>query len=413
MIASSPHAAGVAQIKRKPLSDWLNSRLFSLVHQHNLVYNICWEDPRLDRVALAINSADHILVITSAGCNALDYALQEPERIYAVDMNPRQNALLELKIAGIDALGFSEFFELFGLGGVHDFKSLYQEKLRERLTPWTQNFWDRNTCFFERSRRSFYFRGSSGYFARLTNIYIDHFAKIRTALDALLEAASVEEQREIYEKQIREIFWSGPLRKFLSSNTALSMVGVPRPQRQQVELHFGRGIAEFIEYCIESVFACLPIRDNYFWRVYIKGEFSRECCPEYLKEENFYRLKNGLASRISICTNSVEGFLRSHTGRISKFVLLDHMDWLSTFRYPLLVNEWQAIANRAAEDSRVIFRSGGMKVEYVDPIQIEVNGRLRRLGNLLNYHQELANELHQKCRVHTYGSFYIADLQPA
>ena len=32
-------------------------------------------------------------MITSGGCNALDYLLDEPRRIYAVDMNPRQNAL--------------------------------------------------------------------------------------------------------------------------------------------------------------------------------------------------------------------------------------------------------------------------------------------------------------------------------
>jgi S-adenosylmethionine-diacylglycerol 3-amino-3-carboxypropyl transferase len=32
------------------------------------------------------------------------------------------------------------------------------------------------------------------------------------------------------------------------------------------------------------------------------------------------------------------------------------------------------------------------------------------LPELLTYHKELANQLHQLDRVHTYGSFYIADL---
>jgi S-adenosylmethionine-diacylglycerol 3-amino-3-carboxypropyl transferase len=32
------------------------------------------------------------------------------------------------------------------------------------------------------------------------------------------------------------------------------------------------------------------------------------------------------------------------------------------------------------------------------------------VGDLLNYHRPLAAELHAKDRVHTYGSFYIADL---
>ena len=38
-------------------------------------------------------------MITSAGRNALDYALLAPRRIHAVDASPRQTALLELKLA--------------------------------------------------------------------------------------------------------------------------------------------------------------------------------------------------------------------------------------------------------------------------------------------------------------------------
>ena len=50
--------------------DWFSGRVFNLVHGNNLVYNTCWEDPRLDRVALQFNEDDCVVVITSAGCNA-------------------------------------------------------------------------------------------------------------------------------------------------------------------------------------------------------------------------------------------------------------------------------------------------------------------------------------------------------
>src|SRR5437868_14932385 len=93
--------------------DWVSSRVFKFVHGNNLVYNTCWEDPRLDRVALQIGPSDNILVITSAGCNALDYALCSPSNVYAVDMNPRQNALQELKKAAIKSLQFQDFIRMF------------------------------------------------------------------------------------------------------------------------------------------------------------------------------------------------------------------------------------------------------------------------------------------------------------
>jgi len=90
--------------------------VFNAIHGGQLVYNACWEDPRLDREALRLGPDDTVVVITSAGCNALDYALDGPRRIHAVDLNPRQNALLELKQAGIRALDFETFFQMFGRG---------------------------------------------------------------------------------------------------------------------------------------------------------------------------------------------------------------------------------------------------------------------------------------------------------
>ncbi|MBM4095115.1 MAG: DUF3419 family protein, partial [Planctomycetes bacterium] len=62
------------------VGEWMSSRWFQFVHQNNLVYNCCWEDPRLDRIALDLGPDDTVMVITSAGCNALDYALVGPQR---------------------------------------------------------------------------------------------------------------------------------------------------------------------------------------------------------------------------------------------------------------------------------------------------------------------------------------------
>lgn len=183
-------------------------------------------------------------------------------------------------------------------------------------------------------------------------------------------ALNLDRQHEIYELSIRDAYWNRFIRRIFKSNTTMALLGVPRQQRQQVELHFGGGIAEFIEQRIDEVFSRLPIQDNYFWRVYLKGEYTPECCPNYLKPEHFAALKAGLVDRISVHTQSVEDFLRQTSEPITRFVLLDHMDWLSTFHYPALESEWQAIVNRAAPSCHVLFRSGGLKVHYLDAIRV-------------------------------------------
>ncbi|MDX1971503.1 MAG: DUF3419 family protein, partial [Candidatus Sumerlaeia bacterium] len=287
---------------------------------------------------------------------------------------------------------------------------LLKTKFKPHLNEWAYNYWRKHHNFFD-GKHSFFFHGSSGSVARMVNLYIDHYAKIRPQLDRLLAAQTLEEQTELYNNHVKKHFWSGIIKRFLGSGLTLSMLGVPRAQRQQVELHYENGITTFMEDCLESVFTRLPISDNYFWRAYIKGCYSRECCPEYLKPHNFAALKAGLVDRVQTHTNTIEGFLRTTDQRISRYILLDHMDWLSTFKYKALESEWQAIVDRAAPNTKIIYRSGGTKVEYVEPIVVSLpNGERKPMSELLTFHHELAQELHKKDRVHTYGSFYIADL---
>lgn len=393
------------------LFDWVSHRIFNSVHRNNLVYNTCWEDPRLDRVALDFQPDDNVLVITSAGCNALDYVLCEPRHVYAVDMNPRQNALLELKQAGIRQMSFDDFFQLFGQGRLRGVKAVYRTLLRPQLSPWSQSFWDKKIHWFDHPRRSFYFRGSSGWVARMFDIYTDRVIRVRPYLEQLLAAETIEEQRKIYDEQVYKKFWSGLVKFAVGRDTTLSLLGVPRAQRRQIELHYRGGVVQYVQDCMRAVFAELPLKDNYFWRVYINGEYSRGCCPEYLTAAGFERLKAGLVDRVSTHTDSLQGFLEKHDEPISKFVLLDHMDWLSDRFFPMLEAEWQAILRRAASRSRLIWRSGGLRTDFLNQVRVMTNGQTTALPELLTFHNELAEKLHARDRVHTYASFYIAELR--
>ncbi|HMP59265.1 MAG TPA: BtaA family protein [Gemmatales bacterium] len=391
------------------VSSTLSQFFFQLVHRHHLVYNTCWEDPRLDRVALALAPADRVVMITSAGCNALDYALDGPARIDCIDVNPRQNALLALKIAGIRALNHAEFFAVFGHGGVRDFRALYQDALRPHLTGGARVFWDRHQDFFA-APRSFYFRGAAGHFARAVNFYIDRVVQLREPVNAILRAPSLEVQRDIYQRHLRDGFWTRMLRWLINADAPLALLGVPRAQRQHLERTTQARIASFVEECLHAVFHDLPLADNYFWRVYLTGAYDPECCPEYLRPEPFARLKAGLVDRIHVHTAPLQHFLEQCRPGVTRFVLLDHMDWLSAHRRDWLQAEWQALVAAAAPGARLLWRSGGLQVDFVDDLLVRHRGRTRRVGDVLTYNTTLAQQLHVRDRVHTYGSFYIADL---
>lgn len=403
-----------APIKRSvvdSISSSLSRWIFTGVHGNCLVYNTCWEDPRLDREVLNLGPDDDLVMITSAGCNALDYVLDAPRSIHAVDMNFRQNALLELKLAGIRRLDFERFFEIFGYGGHREFPNWYRLNLREELTPAARAYWDDRTHYFSRSDalESFYHRGTTGHFGRLLTTYF-RVAGFYEAACSLFDAKSLDEQKSIYEKHIKPRFFRGSIKRLLETDLALSLLGIPKAQRDHLEKTCGIGMGDFMEDCVEAVFTRLPTADNYFWRLYLFGRYTRDCCPNYLKPEHFSRLKGGLHSRVHIHTSDLTSFLRGHPGTLSHFVLLDHMDWLSHEHPELLAAEWQAIIDKARPGSRLLWRSGGFETGFIDPIKVQKSGATHRVGDLLSYSPALAAASHKRDRVHTYGSFHIADL---
>lgn len=393
----------------------LSKTWFKFVHGRNIVYNQCWEDPRLDRVALELTPQDRVVVITSAGCNALDYALAGAGHVHAVDMNPRQNALLDLKIAAAKALDYEEFFQIFGRGKATQWKTMYPQRIRPLLTPEVQKFWDRKGEMFSPygRRKSFYFRSTSGTFAWLVNVYVDKVAKLRDSINAMLATDSVEQQQDLFQQyKLAERLWRPFIKWAMRRDMTLALLGVPRAQRRQIDEQYPGGILQFVIDRVETVFTKLPLKDNYFWRVYLTGEYTQDCCPEYLKPENFETLKNSVVNRVTTHTASVLAFVNEQpAGQISRFILLDHMDWLT--REPskkILTDEWQGILDKAAPKARVLWRSAGLDGEFINSLTVKSGGQTRQLGELLNYNRDLATSLHAKDRVHTYGSFCIADL---
>jgi S-adenosylmethionine-diacylglycerol 3-amino-3-carboxypropyl transferase len=389
----------------------LNNRIFKAVHGRNLIYNTCWEDPALDRVALKLGPSDRVVVISSAGCNALDYLLAGAGEVNAVDVNPIQNALLELKKVAALTLDYGSFFELFGQGQTPQARQMYGDAIRPHLSKVAQNYWDRHITFFlgKGWRKSFYYRGTSGLLAKLVLVNAHLMHRLREPIQDLLAAKTIERQREIYESRIRPRIWTPWLRWFLSRSFTLTLLGVPWPQRDQIITQYPGGVSRFIRDSLEAVLCHLPFHNNYFWRVYFQGHYTPDCCPEYLRKENFQALRSAL-SRLKIYTMTITDYLRQAEPGLTRFVLLDHMDWMSCVNPQALMDEWTAILEKAAPGARAIFRSAGLKVNYLDHLRVQYRGKPTELGSLLRYHPELAAELHQRDRVHTYGSFYIADL---
>jgi S-adenosylmethionine-diacylglycerol 3-amino-3-carboxypropyl transferase len=60
------------------------------VELFDLLFGMSWEDPASDRRALAVQPGETLFTVTSGACNTLTLLLEDPGKVYAVDINPTQ-----------------------------------------------------------------------------------------------------------------------------------------------------------------------------------------------------------------------------------------------------------------------------------------------------------------------------------
>ena len=113
------------------------------------LYTQSWEDPRPDAKALRIAPGDSCLTLTSGGCNALNLLLLGAGSVVAVDCNPAQSALLELKAVALRRLPFDDVWRLFGDGVHPNARQLFEAKLAPFLSQASADFWRARMWYFD------------------------------------------------------------------------------------------------------------------------------------------------------------------------------------------------------------------------------------------------------------------------
>jgi len=386
--------------KLSNLVEHIQHRFFTSVISNNLVYNTCWEDPRIDRELLQMDTKSKVVMLTSAGDNALDYLLDEVQTIHCVDANPAQNALLELKKALYTHNNYSLLWDFFGDGQKQGADLIYRQHLRPLISKEAQSYWDKHIDSFipTSSRPSFYFSGTSGKVALMIYRRIKRKG-LQASVHKLLNAKSLEEQSYYFE-EIEPQIWNTFSKWLIRQHATMTMLGVPATQQNMIRNEYQDGLLQFIRKALRTVFTKLPINDNYFWRVYMTGSYTRDCCPNYLRRKHFDKLHQ-LVKTLQTHTTTLLDFLKRHPGNYSHFILLDHQDWMADARPDILAEEWQQILDNSAQGARILFRSAGSSLSFLPDFVFEA----------IEFNPEITQAAHQKDRVGTYESTHLGIVQ--
>jgi S-adenosylmethionine-diacylglycerol 3-amino-3-carboxypropyl transferase len=326
-----------------------------------LVYAQIWEDPSVDMEALAIQPDSHVVTIASGGCNALSYLTANPRAITAVDLNTAHIALNKLKLAAAKHLpDYDAFHRFFGEANSKANLAAYKTYIRPHLDEPTRHYWESRDMIGRRRIGGFakglYKRGLLGGFIGAAHV----LAKLH-GLDpkAILKAETVEEQREIFDRQYAPFFDKAFVRWLTDQPASLFGLGIPPAQYEA--LAGDAKMATVLKERLEKLACDFDLKDNYFaWQAFGRGygEGPEAPLPPYLQADNYKDVVARL-DRMEILHSNYADYLKSRPdASLDRYILLDAQDWMTDEQ---LTDLWTEITRTARPGARVLFRTAGME----------------------------------------------------
>lgn len=294
----------------------------TLLSESLIRYSQVWEDYDLLIKGLAIQPDDHILSIASAGCNALAMLLEEPASVTAVDLNPAQTALCELKKAAFLNLKYEEMVELVGASPSSRRSALYQE-IRGALPEEARLYFDQNGASIEQGligvgRLEKYF----GAFVKDVVLPVATSAE----LEAFLRSETLEEQAKFVDAKFRDEAYKA------KHVVEMGQERIANDGRDPTQFKYvengdvgGYFYNRFVRQCSE-----VPVAGNFYLQYFFLGHYlDLENGPAYLRRENFDKLRD-LMPRFHITRKGLDLCIADHdVGHYSKANLSDLFEYLS------------------------------------------------------------------------------------
>ena len=302
----------------------------------DILYSQCWEDPSLDRAAFSITPSDTVFSITSGGCNVLTFLLDNPQKVIALDINPYQNYLLDLKMAAFKQLEYKDLLEFVGVRDSQRRAALYGQ-VRSALQHASREYWDAQTSKIE---RGIIHCGRYEGYMRLLRRWVERVMG-RSLVEQFFEVESTVQRRTLFRNQWDNIWWRLFTRVFLSRTTMSLLFDKAFFQYLDESFSFGKHFAERIERAMTQ----LPMKENYFLSYILLGRFySEDHLPPYLRKENYTTIRGGLDRVEIVCDTCEHYFLTQPASSISKFNFTNIFEWMALEAFGHLLRETYRVA---------------------------------------------------------------------
>jgi S-adenosylmethionine-diacylglycerol 3-amino-3-carboxypropyl transferase len=286
----------------------------------------------------ALTRANRIVCITGSGTRPLDLLQTKAAEVIAFDVNPAQNALLELKLAALKELDHAQFLSFIGI--TEGPRAALYQHIRGGLSGEMQAYWDQRKRLISKGvwyagkwEKLLYWN------ARILSLFR------RRAVDALMEAPDVAQQSQVWATH----FSDNRIRR------AIEMIGRDWVWRWIMREPAGeflpgpQAVGERLAADFESAASRFLFRDSDFATLIFRGALSAHGgLPVHLRAENYAHTKANLG-RIRIVEGNLTEMRAAGINDADGFSLSDFGSYTSAEAYAAC---WQGIMEAAAPNAR-------------------------------------------------------------
>jgi S-adenosylmethionine-diacylglycerol 3-amino-3-carboxypropyl transferase len=302
-------------------------------------YAASHEDGRSELHALQLNERSRVLCITGSGSRALDLLVAAPREVVAVDFNPAQTYLLELKLAALQSFAYADAAAFIGLTPGGERMAQYGT-LRVRLGETARAFWDRNTRLI--GRGVLY----AGRWERFLRLMVGPAAWARRGLIARVFACqSVDEQRTLWLGEWNTPGWDRYLQLLANRFLWTRVVREPGMRHIPKELDIVRCIRERFDRAAGSYL----FRDSAWAWLVFKGYLSPDGpLPPHLAPQHHDLLAAHAAHVTPVTASLLDYVQRPGLKRFTAFSLSDFGSYADDATYAATYAALRTVAEPAA-----------------------------------------------------------------
>lgn len=281
-------------------------------------YANCWEDADLLTEALDVREGQRVLSIASAGDNSFSLLMNAPELVLAVDINPVQLRLVELKKAAITALEHEEYLRFIGFRTSVDRPRLFKQ-VAAALQPAAKAFWSERLDLVHAGLVD---KGKFENYFRLFRTRILPLVHGRARIAELLREKTRADQEVFHDQRWNTWRWR-LLFKVFFSRFVMGRLGRDPAFLEQVDVNVG----EYIFIRAEQHLRSTDCQRNEFLEFIMTGTFDHHL-PHYARPENYGRIRRNI-DRLVTFQGLAEDAFREYD-RFHRFNLSNIFEYMPT-----------------------------------------------------------------------------------